>query len=114
MLSRRLMVLTAIATAVVIASIAVWWFHSRGANDPASPTGLDKVVPAKASLRWPEPNPKTQLVTKSVVQDRAEMSLAVNSDRNTSGLASGMKRTGIAGGQFVMSNSILVACNDPG
>jgi hypothetical protein len=114
MLSRGSMVPTAITAAVVIASVAVWWLHSRGAANPASQTELDRIVPAKAPLPVPEHNTKTDPVTNRVVQDRAEMSVDVNSDGKRSGTASGMKRTGMAGGQFVMSNSILVACNDPG
>jgi hypothetical protein len=113
MLSRRSMVPTAITTAVIIASVSVWWLHFHAAS-PASPMELERMVPAKAPLPVPEHTSKTDSVTDPVFKARAEISVNEGSDAKGSGAADDIKHSGAAGGAFVMSSSILVACNEPG
>jgi hypothetical protein len=113
-MSRKSTVLAAITMTIVIALLAAWWVHSHSAISAASPTEIDRMVPAKPSLRVPEHTLKTDAVVAPVSQVRAVIPVNDGPNAKRSGAANDNKRPGATGGPFVMSSSILSACNDPG
>jgi hypothetical protein len=114
MLSRKATGNTALVIATLIASGVVWRLQFRGAVTPPLPKEQHRLVTAAASLHVPERSSNKDFVSSPSSPPRAATPFDGGSVAKGSAAADNFKRPGVAGDPFVVPDSILAACNDPG
>ena len=114
MLTRKAIGNTALVIATLMASGVVWRLEFRGPVNPALPKEQHRLATTAASLQVPEGSASSDLLPRPSSPTRPATPVDRAPDAKGSAAANGAEHLEVAAGPFVVPDSILATCNDPG